>query len=370
MGIREEFWFRFQELTGQTYNPETASTTEIFFDSLYPIIIISFIGLLGFFGYRMWKHISSYAGDGEPLGPFKITIQGLTSVKGNLSKHYFISDAEYDLLKTLDHKAVAENIQDFRDRVEKGELYVYDFRITDYDEAFDLKGGRDSIVLSPVDLEHNVFSWLDVKGERSITSPTFRIKHRNIVCFSESKYYQDQSMATRDVDIYDLVPIPKILTTMKLNDKEQVVLNLTKLADASSDATTSEYLKTLSENWQKIKPLEDEIKRLRDIILKKDIEIADVYKQGEHDRHIAYTNPIIGHRKKDKEIPKSNLIGILMAMFLAGGMSALLPEMIPTLNISGMLTLMAGAGIVFFIVYMMIEKDNSKPQPQESKFQT
>lgn len=368
MGIRDDIVNGFNELIGASYNKETATNTELFFDLLYPILLIAFVGFIGFAIFRTYRYVSSYAGDGEPLGPFKITIQGLTTVKGNLSRHYFITDGEYELLKSLDHKDVSDNIQDFRERVEKGELFVYDFRITDYDEAFDLRGGQDSIVLSPVDLEHNEFSWLDVKGERSITSPTFRVKHRNVVCFSQSRYFHDQVMAERDVDVYDLVPIPKTLTTMKLDSTSEVVLHLQKLSNAISDATTSEYMRTISENWQEIKPLRDEVDRLRKLLIDKDIEISDVHKEGEHDRHMAYTNPVIGHRKKDKEIPKTSLIGILMAMFFVGGLSGMVPDMIPTLNVSGMLTLMAGGGIVFFVIYMMMEKDNSGPKQKESAF--
>lgn len=368
MGIRDNIWNSFQELIGATYNPETASTTEIFFDTLYPILLIAFVGFIGFAVFRTYRYVTSYAGDGEPLGPFKISIQGLTTVKGNLSRHYFVSDNEYELLKSLDYKEVANNIQDFRNRVDSGEVFIYDFRITDYDEAFDLKGGQDSIILSPVDLESTDYSWLDVKGERSITSPTFRVKHRNVLCFSQSRYYQDQVMADRDVDIYDLVPIPKTLTNMKLDSKNEVVLHMNKLGNAEADAMMSEFLPTISENWQEIKPLRDDRDRLRKLLVDKDIEISDVVKDGEHDRHMAYTNPVIGHRKKDKEIAKTSLIGILMAMFFVGGLSALVPEMIPKLGVSGMLTLMAGAGVVFLVIYMMMEKDDKGPKQRETNF--
>lgn len=370
MGIREDIINFIASLFGQpSTESETRSITEVFFDSLYPILLLIFIVAIAFTLIRTYRYVTSYAGDGQPLGAFKITVQGLTTIKGNLSNHYFITDAEYEMLKSLDYKDVADNIQDFRDRVERGLLFVYDFRITDYDEAFDLKGGKDSIILSPVNLESNEFSWLDSKGERSITSPTFRMKHRNVVCFSQSRYLPDQPMVNRDVDVYDLVPIPKVLTTMKLNDSTQVVLNLQKLANAQGDATTSEYLRTIAENWQEIAPLRKEIERLRKLLLDKDVEISDIYKEGEHDRHLAYTNPIIGYRKKDTTMPKISLIGILMAVFFVGGMCALLPDMIPSLNVSGMLTLMAGGGIMFFVLYLMLEKKSESKSSKENQVQ-
>lgn len=365
MGVRDDLVNLIASLFNTSSQSENPTGTEIFFDTLYPIILTIFFVGIGLAFYRMWRYVTSYAGDGEPLGPFKITIQGLTTVKGNLSRHYYISDAEYEMLKSLDYKDVADNIQDFRERVDNGRLFVYDFRITDYDEAFDLKGGKDSIVLSPVNLDNSEFSWLDVKGERSITSPTLRVKHRSVVCFSYSRYYQDQQMVDREVDVYDLVPIPKTLTSMKLGSETQVVLHLTKLANAQGDATISEYLKTIAENWQEIAPLRKEIERLRKLLLDKDVEIADVYKEGEHDRHLAYTNPVVGWKKEKKEIPRTSLIGILMAVFFVGGMSALLPEMIPSLNVSGMLTLMAGAGVMFLVLYMLIEKKD-EPKSKEA----
>lgn len=369
MGIRDDIVNGFNELVGNTYNPETASNTETFFDLLYPLALIGFILAIGFSLWRYYRYVTSYAGDGEPLGPFKITIQGLTTVKGNLSRHYYISDSEYMLLESLDHKEVVTDIEDFRNRVEQGKLFVYDFRITDYDEAFDLKGGQDSIVLSPVDLESNDFSWLDSKGERSITSPTFRVKHRNVVCFSMSRYHQDQVMADRDVDVYDLVPIPKTLTSMRLDSETEVVLHLEKLANAQSDATTSEYLKTIAENWQEISPLRKEIERLRKLIIDKDVELSDVHREGEHDRHLAYTNPVIGHKNKPKEIPTTSFLMTLVAVFFAGGMAALLPDMIPTLGVSGLLTLMGGAGILFAVAYMMLDKKDA-PRSKETAFGT
>lgn len=345
---------------------ESGSVIESLFDIALPIVMVGFVIVASYFVIRAYKYASSYAGDGEPLGPFKITIQGLTQVKGNLSRHYFVSDQEYDLLKSIDQQDVAKNIQDFRERIDSGKLFIYDFRITDYDEAFDLHGGKDSLVLSPVDLEDNEFSWIDSKGERSLLSPTFRIKHRNVVCFSASRYTPDQVMAERDVDIYDLVPIPKFLSEMKIKDEQVVVLHLTKLANAISDGTYSEYMRTISENWQEIKPLRDEIERLRKKLVDKDQEISDVHRMGEHDRHMAYTNPLIGVKKLPKEKTVGSFFGMLMMMFFAGGMSALLPEMIPQLNISGLLTLMAGAGVVGLIVYMAVENKDKKKEPEQN----
>ncbi len=182
-----------------------------------------------------------------------------------------------------------------------------------------------------------------------------------------SRYFQDQVMADRDVDIYDLVPIPKTLTSMKLDSETEVILHLEKLANAQSDATTSEYLKTIAENWQEISPLRKEIERLRKLIIDKDVELSDVYREGEHDRHLAYTNPVIGHRKKDKEIPATSFLMTLVAVFFAGGMAALLPEMIPTLGMSGLLTLMGGAGVMFAVAYMMLDKKES-PKAKETAF--
>lgn len=352
-------------LFGGGTGSENATTTELFFDIFYPLVLVIFIGMIVFIGTRAYRYASSYAGDGEPLGPYKFHIQGLTSVKGNLSRHYFITDAEYELLKTLDHLEVAEDIQTFRDRIENGDLYIYDFRVTDYDEAFDLHGGQDSIILSPVDLEDNIYGTLDVKGERSLVSPTFRIKHTNIMCFSASRYYGDQVMAERDVDIYDLVPIPKIITSMKLQNEQQVVLFMKKLANAKGDAVFSEYLRTISENWQEIAPLRDEIDRLRKRLVGKDIELSDLHRAGEHDRHIAYTNPIIGHRKKDKLVDNASKIGVYLAMFFIGGMTALAPEGIPNVNISGMITLLIGGGILGFVLYMVYESKGSKSKEEE-----
>jgi len=344
----------------------TGSATESFFDILFPIIIIAFLSIAVFFGFRAYRYVNSYAGDGEPLGPFKITIQGMSTVKGNLSRHYFVTDQEYNLLRSLDQQDVAKNIEDFRQRVEKGELFIYDFRITDYDEAFDLHGGKDSLVLSPVDLEDSEYSWLDSKGERSISSPTLRIKHHNVVCFSQSRYTPDQVMAERDVDLYDLVPIPKLLTNMTLNGKDQVVLFMQKLADARSDATFAEYMRTISENWQEIKPLRDEIERLRAKIVDKDREISDVHREGEHDRHLGYTNPLIGHRKKELEVPQNNFIVALLMMFLIGGVVALIPEYMPQLQISGFITLLVGLGVAGLLLYMMFENKNKKAEAKSS----
>ncbi len=88
---------------------------------------------------------------------------GKSTVKGNLNiNETAVNDGTLKtILMASDHyhdDVMKKGIESYIKRYEDKQLFIYDFRITDYDEAWDLKGGKDSIILSPVDLTDSNFS--------------------------------------------------------------------------------------------------------------------------------------------------------------------------------------------------------------------
>lgn len=366
MGLRDDLFNIFASLQGSSTSDEP-TLVDIFYESFYPIIAIIAIGVIVFVIARAIRYMMSYAGDGQPLGSFKLSVMGKSMVKGNLNIHEYVTEDEINMLQQIND--ISEGIKDYRKLFENQELYIYDFRITDYDEAWDLKGGRDSMIVSPIPLESDKYSWLDDRGDRSIVSPTFRQKSRNIFCFITSEYHADvPTPYGKLIDVYDLVPIPKsVMTKMIGTDKEyEVVLEMRKLESGSHIANIAQYLPTLSETWKRIDPAEKEVDRLRKKLHDKDVEISDVFGDSEDYRHIAYVQPVIGEVDRKRQLGKGSLLGLLMFAVILGGLGYGLPDIVPPL--AGIIEPFMGLGIVTIIFFLAVyswQEKKSQYQDEE-----
>jgi len=368
MGIRDDL----ANLIGSLTSSDVEDQTSILGGSIDTVLTLVFFGVIIFvlfFVVRGIKHIMSYAGDGDELGSFKIHFMGKSTVKGNLNIHEYITESELDMLEGMAEVEIRDNTKSYRERVEKKKLFLYDFRITDYDEAWDLKGGRDSIIVTSVPLESEKYSWLDDKGDRSIVSPTFRQKSKNVFAHISSEYHPDYVDPFGKLkDIYELVIIPKDISVDMVDSKfgYKTKIELTKLQDGKADVIKTEHLKTISESYKKIKPSEDETNRLRDLIVVKDKEISDLHRDVEDYRHLAYPEPVIGERPKKNPFSKQSILGIVMMAVFMGGIGYGLPELVPSLK--GIIEPLIGvgimAGLMFLVVSLYYER---KPQKEKDE---
>ncbi len=352
MGIRDDLVDIIDNFSNNG-TPETGLGGTI--DTTLTIVFFAVIVFGAFIVIRGLKHFTSFAGDGETLGSWKLHIMGKSLIKGNLNIHEHITEAELDMLESMNESDIVTNTKSYRERLKNKELFLYDYRITDYDEAFDLKGGRDSIIVTSVPMESEQFSWNDDKGDRSLFSPTLRNKSKNIFCFINSEYHPEYVDPYGKLkDIYELVIIPKNLE-MKMKDGKngfEMQLVMSKLKDGVSDVLRAEYLKTIAESFKRIDPAEKEVNRLRDKNHDLRIEISDVYKQKEDSDHLAIPEPFIGSKIKRGEFGKGSILGIVMLATALGGIGYGLPELVPALR--GVIQPMIGVGIAMALMFLMV----------------
>jgi len=346
------------------------------FDSFWSIafIIILVIGLLVV--ARIIRHTVTYAGSGEEIGVYRFHIQGLTNPKGNVNVRESITDAKLKtILKASKHykdEIMEKGISEFKTRMQKDQLHIYDFRTTDYEEAFDLKGGKDAIILSPVDLEDKNFMWIDSKGERTWATTNFTLKSKNILCFSYpnyTEYLQDlEDEHGQEFDAYVLCPIPRTLASEMVRPNfETTSLNMTKLESGEALATLAQYCPTLAETFGKIVPAEKERDRLRDKLKDKDSELSNLHKELEDERHEAYPNPVVGHRHRKTFIGKMNTLMWIAVSVFAGGFGYGIPDFFSGLQGQNPLLFVALIMIVMLVLNRMFEKITIEEQDKEAK---
>ncbi len=365
-GLRDIIVGGFSEL----FRSEAETSFGALADAFWSIMFLVGIAFIVFIFWRVLRVFTAYAGAGEELGSLKLHIMGLSTIKGNLNKNdTAINDGT---LETVSHVSeLKEGIEELKKLYDNKQLYIYDYRVTDYDDVFDWKGGKDSIIISPVDIMDLLYAWQDTKGDRSIVSPSFRMKSKNIFCFQTTEFHEDLVDPYGDLfDAYILTPIPReILMKMSTSDHAaQAVLQLTKLEMGKSITKIASYMETIAENWMKIEPNKKEIERLRDELQKKDNELSDVYRKIENERHIGVPHPLIGHKWRQRIESRSSMAVWIVVSVFAGAFGYSLDENIPAIGntISGWV----GAGAVMFLLIMVYMYYDSKRQDRSEKEST
>ncbi len=368
-GLRDDIWNAVSSLfSGSKVPREDQTFLDQFFDIAYPIMVIAFFGFLAYSAWRLVNRFFKYAGYGEELGTWKIHVMGRSMVKGHLNVHEYVSDEDIKLCCEI--KEIKDGAEGFKKLLDNQELFLYDFRIVDWDEAFDIKGGRDAIVMSAVPIHSEKYFWWDHKGDRSWFSP-IRSKSKNVFAFITSNYIPDQADPYGDLkDVYDLVPIPKDLTVkmVGVDNVFQAVLELKKIEHPEAIIKWAEYLKTIAETQKQIEPQDKEIARLRAKVLELMNELAKVHGVREDERHLAVPHPYIGKKDLPKEFGKSGILGLMLFALIMGAFGYGLPDLIPALK--GTIHPFLGVGIMaimmFLIVHTYYEK---KPQAEKEKIE-
>lgn len=346
------------------------------FDSFWSIIFIIIV-VIGFLIIaRIIRHTVSYAGTGEELGVYRFHIQGLTNPKGNVNVRESITDAKLKIiLKASKHYkdiVMEKGITEFKSRIQNNELFIYDFRTTDYEEAFDLKGGKDAIILSPIDIEDKDFMWIDSKGERTWATTNFTIKSKNILCFSYPNYTEYLSDLEdehgQEFDAYVLCPIPRTLASQMIRPNfETTTLNMKKLESGEELVILAQYCPTLAETASKVVPAEKERDRLRDKLKDKDTELSNIHKQVEDERHEAYPNPVVGHRHRKTFIGKLNTLMWVAVSVFAGAFAYGIPDFFTGLQGQSPWLFVGGIMIVMIMMNRIFEKMTIEEQDKDTK---
>jgi len=164
-------------------------------------IIIGFIAVIVMV-YRLHKEDTEYAGKGEPYDKMKIVRMDGEEVIVNLSKNQtFFTD--YNFKQLLEHELInvqekerielRKSLEELKKMVKDEEFFIYDAKIVRMVRAIGYGVRRYSgkaIIISPVHLLDDNFSWWDRRGLITLSSFPRKQKVRKVIA-----HY----MSTRDV---------------------------------------------------------------------------------------------------------------------------------------------------------------------------
>jgi len=339
---------------------------------IYPILILAGIVAVIFIAIRILKNYSMYAGVGERLGKYKIMMMGMFPMTGNLSVNdsFFQSDL-VDRLKEVSE--ITTGMEEIERLTNEKQLYAYDFKVTDHDEALDLKGNwKKSIIISPVPIQSDNYSWVNMKGEFSIVASGFKEYPRIVLSWIKNKHYEIRNVDGSLIDIWVLVPIPKDIA---IEIKEPLSENGTKMVlkeikSGKEFATAVDFMPVLSETYRQIAISQKESDNLRDLLHKKDQELASKNIVINKARHLLNQKIFVGYGKPQTPLERGLDIGWLIASVVLGGFGYALPEMFPTLTgrISPWVGVILMMGLVIGI-RILAEKKKSPEQQLEKEGQ-
>ena len=301
---------------------------------LIPLIAVILVGIIGYIGLRILKIRFDYAGDGQRFGKFKIHVMGLYRIEGNLSKRDIFKKEDLDeLAKHKDIDLVPDQINKLL-KAEK--LFLYDFRITDTSEAFDLTGSyKSSMILSASRLESDDYSWVDQKGERTLTSVFLKEYPRNLIAYHTSEHY-DVVNPDRNYDDYWLLdPVP-----LKENEKLDFIsgngktyeVKIEHLEGGKNLSTASSMIETLSESFRQIRISREQVENMQDLVEQKDKELSKKNIHINKLRHMMNQKVLIGFPDAPKQEHKELGWGWIIAGFFLGAVGIMIVPEVPALS--------------------------------------
>lgn len=304
---------------------------------LIPLIAVILVGIIVYIGIRILKIRFDYAGQGQRFGKFKIHVMGKYRIEGNLSKNEDFLKSE-DLAELSKHKGIELVPAKIKEMVRSEKLFVYDFRITDTSEAFDLTGSyKSSKIISANRLESEEFSWVDQKGERSLTSVFLKEYPKNVIAYHTSEHFEVLN-PDRNLDDYWLLdPVP-----MKENQKfgfesdtklgNIYEVKIEHLEGGKNLSTASSMIETLSESFRQIRISREQVENMQDLVEHKDKELATKNIIINKLRHHLNQKVLIGHPEPTKEEPKDMGWGWVIGGFFMGAVGVIIVPEIPALS--------------------------------------
>lgn len=356
----------FREILGGSPSELVGFLTAI---AIPAVFVISGI-IIGFFVYRSVRDKFDYVGIGQRLGRYKIEVMGKYPLEGNLSVHD--SWGARPAIENFEDPKIKDATEKVFEMIEQGKLFAYYLKITDDSDVWDKfrkSNAKNTIVISTGKLESDEYSWVDQKGERTITSVFQKEYPRRIVAYHTSERFEITN-EDGNLDEYWIVnPIPKakrnsvIIGGMNM-DESNIIINV--IEDARGISTVGSFMASLNESLSKKKSYELHIDHYNKILEDKDNELMKKNSKIQKLKYDLTQKPYIVYGTETKPIPpKSELIW--MFIFWIAGLSgyAIIPE-IPQLagKIDPLLASVAGV-IVCLVVKSLLTKKKPIDEDEE-----
>lgn len=282
---------------GETLSGVETATPYLPYVGIAVLIVIAFLGL------RVYKNFSAYPNDEERIGIVNFVWMGHYKFRGNVSRWTQpIDETTLEFLES-DPK-YADGISKIVDLVKQKKLFVYQMKIADWDDAFDIKGKKEPwVIISSADFGHPDYAWEDTRGEFNWGTMR-KEKPKYVILYEDSKYVPVRNVEGNIVDVIIGSPIPRRtigdtgIATFGL-DEEAIhmvshTLKVEKLQDMKALATIIPYLIPLAETTDLIKSKNIQVREYRKLVEDRDGIINKLQRDNDETRILAAEKPIIG----------------------------------------------------------------------------
>lgn len=324
--------------------------------SFVPYIVMGIFGFLAFLGLRVYKNYQEFPNDEARIGKVKVHWQGNYTFEGNVSRYTLpiLPSTMEELKQTSWFKKAGEELEAL---LQARKIFLYEMKITDFEDAFDLKRGRkeSALIISSGDLGSDKFAWEDTKGQFS-WGTLRKEKMKNVFAHSSSRYFDPTTIDDNIRDVWVIAPIPISDTTEDFGyddfDDEKYTLDISILPNMPSLAQVVPYLVAVARSNELIRNKNIQLDKLKHLLEERDSKLNRSQRENDILRAISASEPLIGE-KNPKMPPEKPSPFVWFIMFgIAGLVGTRLPDSVSQLReldpmISGFLCVIALAGVYY-----------------------
>ena len=285
--------------------------------NVVPWMILAVMIVIFYIGWRYRTNMHKYPNPEARVGTFTILWQGQYEFKGNMSR--LTTPLSQKTLDELEQEPDWKNgIKELENLVKNKLIFLYEMNITEWNDALNIKAKESALIISPVDIAIDKYSWEDTKQKLSLSTMTYE-QNRYLVVFESSKMYEITTLDETIREVFVLAPIPryteKVGETLTINmlknkfEKDKIGINIIELPMMDKLAEIVPKLVGMAKATSMIRSRNISIKNLNDVVKKRDDVIAETTEELSISRAIASTNALIGDvDKTEPEKPPSPII--------------------------------------------------------------
>ncbi len=306
-----------------------------------PYIGIAVFIVLAFLGLRVYKNFSAYPNDEERIGIVNFVWMGHYKFRGNVSR--WVEPIDETILEFLEtDPKYADGISKIVDLIHKKKLFIYQMKIAEWDDAFDIKGKKEPwVIISSADIGHPDYAWEDTKGEFNWGTMR-KEKPKYVVCYEDSRYFPVTNVEGNVVDVMTIAPLPRTtigdtgVNKIGIDDDELSLISHTlkveKLSEMKALAHIIPYLIPLSETTELIKSKNIQVREYRKLVEDRDTIINKLQRDNDENRILAAEKPIIGEEPQPPPEPPGHPWVWFAGFIIATLIGYKLPENIAALR--------------------------------------
>jgi len=299
-----------------------------------PYVGFAVLLIIGFLAFRVYKNFSAFPNDEERIGKVNFVWMGHYKFTGNVSRWTEpLDETQLEFLEQDPKYSGA--ISKLLDLIHQKKIFVYQMKISEWDDAFDIKGNKEPwVIISTADIGHPDISWEDIKGEFNMGTMR-KEKPKYVVCYEDSRYFDVTNVEGNVVDVIVISPIPRVtigetgLNTIGIEDEELGLMSHTlrveKLQEMKALANIIPYLIPLAETTDLIKSKNIQVREYRKLVEDRDTIINKLQRDGDETRILAAEKPIIGEEPQPPPEPP----GHPWVWFAIFGIAAIIGYKIP-----------------------------------------